>query len=207
MLDATQNIGEGNIRGRDLKMTAAAFLYNVTGDQAWEAVVNAESVCTSSVAELEDGTRNQVWATAAYLMTSRAVHFPALQANMRAAVINEAQVKEAGLVETRPSRRATDNRTGYFRTIQNVQRTMIAHAVTDDPAEKDAFRQALDLEAGWGLGRNPLNIIEMTTATTPLATKRSMDYIYTTGRSDGVAGPASRPHAVPQPRRLVAPGW
>ena len=31
MLDATQDIGDTTIRGRDLKMTAAAFLYNVTG--------------------------------------------------------------------------------------------------------------------------------------------------------------------------------
>ena len=188
MLDATQNIGEGSIRGRDLKMTAAGFLYNVTGDPVYEQVVNAESVCTSSVAELEDGTRNQVWATAAYLTTPQPVRFPALQANMRASVIQEAQTKEAGLVDARPSRRATDNRTGYFRTIQNVQRTMIAHAVSESQAEKDFFHKALALEADWSLGRNPLNMIEMTTATTPLASKRSVEYMYTTGRDDGVPG-------------------
>ncbi len=188
MLDQTQNIGEGNIRGRDLKMTAAAFLYNVTGDQAYEAVVNAESVCASGTAELEDGTRNQVWAAAAYLMTPRTVHFPALQANMKSSVLNEARNKEADLIESRPSRRATDDRTAYFRTIQNVQRAIIAHAVADSQGDKDHFRKALALEADWSLGRNPLNMIEMGTATTPLASKRSVEYMYTSGRDDGVPG-------------------
>ena len=31
MLDETQDVGDTTVRGRDLKMTAAAFLYNVTG--------------------------------------------------------------------------------------------------------------------------------------------------------------------------------
>jgi hypothetical protein len=188
MLDETQAVGDVNIRGRDLKMTAAAFLYNVTGDQAYEAVVDAESVCTSGAAELEDGTRDQVWATAGYLLTPRTVHFPALWADMKASVINEARDKEADLAEVRPSRRATDDRTGYFRTAQNVQRTMIAHAVADDPSDRDLFRRALDLEAGWGLGRNPLNLVEMSTASTPLSSKRSVESMYTSGRDDGVAG-------------------
>jgi hypothetical protein len=44
------------------------------------------------------------------------------------------------------------------------------------------------MEADWGLGRNPLNIIQMTTATTPLENKRSVMNIYTTGRNDGTPG-------------------
>jgi hypothetical protein len=188
MLDETQNVGDASIRGRDLKMTAAAFLYNVTGDTAYEDVVYAESVCKSGTAELEDGNRDQVWATAGYLLTPQPVHYPLLMANMRGSVINEARNKEVDLIEARPSRRATDDRTGYFRTAQNVQRTMIAHAVADGPADRDLFRKALDLEADWGLGRNPLNFIEMGTAFTPLASKRSVEYMYTSGRDDGVAG-------------------
>ncbi len=187
-LDTTQDVGYTTVRGRDLKMTAAAFLYNVTGDQAYENVVNAESVCTTANAELENATRNQTWATAAYLLTPRTVHYPTLQSNMKASVINEAKNKEANLIESRPSRRATDDRPGYFRTSQNVQRTMIAHKVADSQGDRDLFRKALALEADWGLGRNPLNMIEMGTATTPLASKRSVEYMYTSGRDDGVAG-------------------
>ena len=138
--------------------------------------------------ELENDTRNQTWATAAYLFTPRTVRYPALQGNMRACVIDEARGKEANRHETRPSRRATDDRPGYFRTSQNVQRTMIAHAVATSPADRELFRKALQLEADWGLGRNPINTIEMGTATTPLSGKRSIQYMYTSGREDGVAG-------------------
>lgn len=187
-LDVPQDVGYTTVRGRDLKMTAAAYLFNVTGTTAYEDAVNAESVCRTGLAELENDTRNQTWATAAYLFTPRTVRFPALQANMRACVIDEARAKEANLTETRPSRRATDDRPGYFRTSQNVQRTMIAHAVATDPADRELFRKALQLEADWGLGRNPINTIEMGTATTPLSSKRSIQYMYTSGREDGVPG-------------------
>jgi hypothetical protein len=188
MLDQAQNVGDSKIRGRDLKMTAAAFLYNVTGDQVWEAVVNAESVCASGPAELENGNRNQVWATAGYLLTQRRVNYPTLWADMKAAVTDEARRKEASLSGVRPSRRATDDRTGYFRTAQNVQRTMIAHAVAESAADEEYFHKALALEADWGLGRNPLNYIEMSTAWTSLASKRSIESMYTSGLDDGVAG-------------------
>jgi endoglucanase len=188
MLDTTQDFGYTTMRGRDLKMTAAAFLYDVTGDTAYESVVNSESVCSSGTAELEGGSRNQIWATAGYLFTNQPVHYQTLWNNMKASTIYQAQTKEVDPSETRPSRRATDERTGYFRTIQNVQRTLIAHAITTDPQEKDLFLEALTLEADWGLGRNPLNIIQMTTAWTPLESKRSVVNIYTSGRDDGVRG-------------------
>jgi endoglucanase len=187
-LDTPQDVGYTTVRGRDLKMTAAAYLFNVTGDTAYEDVVNAESVCRGGIAELENETRNQTWATAAYLLTPRAVRYPTLQGNMRACVIDEARGKEANLTATRPSRRSTDDRPGYFRTSQNVQRTMIAHAVATSQADRDFFRKALQLEADWGLGRNPINTIEMGTATTPLSGKRSIQYMYTSGRDDGVLG-------------------
>ncbi len=187
-LDDTQDVGYTTVRGRDLKMTAAAYLFNVTGSTAYEDVVNAESVCRTGIAELENDSRNQTWATVAYLRTPRTVRYPTVQGNMRTCVVVEARDKEAELTESRPSRRATDDRPGYFRTSQNVQRTMIAHAVATSPADRDFFRKALQLEADWGLGRNPINTIEMGTATTPLSGKRSIQYMYTSGREDGVAG-------------------
>ncbi len=188
MLDEGLEVDTGLIRGRDLRMTAAAFLYNVTGDTAWEDIVHAESVCASGPATLNNLDRNQVWATAGYLITPRTVHYPAMWGHMRTAIVAEAASQEADLVDARPSRRATDHVPAYFHTGQNVDRTLIAHAVTDDPAEREHFRRALTFEADWGLGRNPMNRIQMTTAFTPLAAKPGLPEAYTSGSDDGVPG-------------------
>ena len=64
----------------------------------------------------------------------------------------------------------------------------MAHAVSDDPTEQTALLDALLLEADWGLGRNPLNMIQMTTATTELSDKRSVENCYTAGLNDGTPG-------------------
>jgi len=188
MLDRTMDAGFVTFRGRDLKMMAAAFLYNVTGDQSYEAVVEAESVCARPDSEIQNDNGSQLWATAAYLMTPQTVHFQTLWDNMKASVISQAKSKETSWMDTRPSRRSTDEGAGYFRTIQNVHHTLIAHAVTTEAAERDLFRKALALEADWGLGRNPLNWIEMGTATTPLAARRSVQQMYTQIKGDGIPG-------------------
>jgi len=188
MLDKTMDAGGATFRGRDLKMTAAAYLYNVTGDPTYEAAVNAESVCTTATAEIANSKRNQLWGTAGYLMTPQPVHFQSLWDNMKASVISQAKTVETNNMDTRPSRRSTNDSDGYFWTIQNVQHTLIAHALTSDAAEKALFRKALALEADWGLGRNPANLIEMGTSTTPLESKGGVKQMYTAGREDGVQG-------------------
>ena len=123
-----------------------------------------------------------------YLLSPRKSAYPDLTARMKACVIAQAKKMEAGLSAQRPSRRATEQGTGYFHTSQNVQRTLLAHRLTQDPAEKRMLLDALILEADWGLGRNPLNMIQMTTATTPLAGIRSVENAYTSGRNDGTPG-------------------
>ncbi|MCG6927005.1 MAG: GDSL-type esterase/lipase family protein [Acidobacteria bacterium] len=188
MLDEGLELDDGTLRGRDLKMTAAAFLYNLTGAPAYEEVLEAESVCSGAPATLKSSSRNQIYGSAAYLVTPQSVHYPTLQANMKTAILNEARSEEADQAVSRPSRRATDQTSSYFHTAQNVQRTIVAHAVADDPSDRDFFRKALTLEADWGLGRNPLNMIQMTTAFTPLESKRSVPEAYTSGMDDGVAG-------------------
>jgi hypothetical protein len=188
MLDKTMDAGGATFRGRDLKMTAAAYLYNVTGDQTYEAVVQSESVCTTATSVILNSSKNQLWATTGYLMTPQTVHFQSLWDNMKASVISQAKAVETSKMDARPSRRATNEDDGYFRTIQNVHHTLVAHAITTDATEKALFRKALALEADWGLGRNPANLIEMGTATTPLASKRSVQQMYTAGRDDGVPG-------------------
>jgi uncharacterized repeat protein (TIGR02543 family) len=187
-LDVTHNVGDVIVRGRDLKMTAAAFLYNVTGDINFEKVINAESLAKTNTSAILNSKSNQLWATAGYLMTKQKVNYPSLFNFMQASIINEAKTQEANNTLSRPSRRAADNSTCYWKTSQNVQRTMIAHAVTINADEKAFFKNALVLEADWGLGRNPLNMIQMTTASTSLENKRSYENIYATGRNDGTPG-------------------
>ena len=187
-LNTKQDVGDVILRGRDLKMMAAAFLYNVTGSTVYENAVNAESLAKTNTSPVMNSNANQLWATAGYLMTKRTINYPALYNFMKASIINEARNQEANNTLSRPSRRATDNTTGYWKTSQNVQRTMIAHAVTTNPTEKVFFQNAMVLEANWGLGRNPLNMVQMTTASTSLETKRSYENIYATGRNDGAPG-------------------
>ena len=193
MLNDKLYFDEGHLRGRDLKMTAAAFLYNVTGITTYEDAVYNESVCASSQATIqyfnsgEDG-RNQLYGTAAYLITPRTVHYSAMYNNMKNQIISEAKNYEADKMNSRPSRRTTYNAPSYWRTAHFVGRTIVAHAVTDSQIDKNYFNKAMNLEAGWGLGRNPLNMIEMTTAATDLETKRSVPEAYTSGRYDGVPG-------------------
>ena len=188
MLDKTMDAGGATFRGRDLKITAAAFLYNVTGDQTYEAVVQSESACTTAGSEILNSKMNQLWATAGYLMTPQTIHFQTLWNNMKSSIISQAKSVEASNIDTRPSRRATNENDGYFRTIQNVHHTLVAHAVTADATERALFRKALALEADWGLGRNPANLIEMGTSSTPLESKRGVKYMYTAGVDDGVPG-------------------
>jgi hypothetical protein len=189
MLDFKQSIGDGYVRGRDLKMMAAAYLYNVTGNTAYENVINSESKVTGATSTILDvAAYNQLWATAAYLFTNRTVNYPTVQSNMKASIINEAKNSEANYSNSRPSRRATDNNTGWFHTEQNVQRTILARAIATTQADKDLLENALILEADWGLGRNPANLIQMTTATTPLSSKRSVEAMYISGSDDGTPG-------------------
>ena len=189
MLDEALGFDEGKMRGRDLKMTAAAYLYNVTGDTEWEDVIFAESSCAGIPATIQSQNGlYQLFGVAGYLMTPQAVHYQAMYDNMKNQIINEAKSTEADLMYSRPSRRTTYNPPAYWRTAQVVNRTIVAHAVTDNPAEKNYFRKALALEADWALGRNPMNIIEMTTAHTPLESKRSVPEAYTSGMYDGAPG-------------------
>jgi hypothetical protein len=189
MLDETLDIGDVWIRGRDFKMTAAAYLYNLTGNTAYEDIVSQESLVVNGTSNFAYFAEyNQLYAMAAYLKTEREVHYPTLHENMRKTAIYHAKELETWGVNERPSRRSTYDDTGFFHTIQNVQQAILGHAVATDPADKRALERAMVLEFDWGLGRNPANVIQMTTATTALAGKRSIESAYTSGRNDGTPG-------------------
>jgi len=190
MLDNTQDVGVVTMRGRDFRMTAAAYLYNLTGDTKFEDAIMVDNEVKSATSVIMDNANyGQIWAVAGYLKTQRAIHYQSVWDNMKASVIYQAKTVEAGLSAKRASRRiVADVGSGYWLTAEFVPHTIVAHAVSTDEADKTYFKNALILEADYGLGRNAMNMIQMTTATTPLEKFRSVDGAYTTGRDDGAPG-------------------
>ena len=188
MLDDAQGLGTGDLTGRDLRMTAAAWLYHLTGNTDFENIMANDSMVTSGTSEFWNDDNSQLYGIAAYLHTDQVIHFPELQNNMRDAVIYQAKEKEVRYTEERASRRASDQRNGWFHTCQNVHRTILAHSVATDESDLAAFERAMVLEADWGLGRNPANVVQMTTATTRMESLRSVTEAYTSGWNDGTPG-------------------
>ncbi|AIE84407.1 glycoside hydrolase family 9 protein [Fimbriimonas ginsengisoli] len=185
-LDFKFGIGNGSIRGRDLKMMAAAFLYNVTGDRVFEDAMAKESIVSGPEVATEEADKyNQLYGTAAYLMCAkfgwRPIHHPELLANMKAAVMLETRHKNVAPSLIRPSRRSSDEAYGWFQTVEEVQRLCVAHAVATSPSDRLDFQRAMILEADYGLGRNPMNMTQMTGLGA-----RHPEEIYTSGRNDGI---------------------
>ncbi|GAB1452906.1 hypothetical protein MASR2M47_29620 [Draconibacterium sp.] len=181
-LDDKQDVGDCNMRGRDFKQMAAAFLYNVTGDRKWEDILAAESVVKDENSKI-DNNRNwyQIWGTAAYLNCPQKRNYPELYKNMKLAVRNQAMDHNVKHMDLRPSRRSSNN--NYWQTPHNLQLVLLAHFVSENDTEKTQFEKAMILEADWGLGRNPTNTVEMTGLG-----ERNIENCYTTGRNDGTPG-------------------
>ncbi|MBR4688043.1 MAG: glycoside hydrolase family 9 protein, partial [Bacteroidales bacterium] len=191
MLDVNQGIGDGNMRGRDFRQMAAAFLYNLTGDRAWEDILAEESVVKGPDALVIGTGWNaywQVWGTAAYLTCPHERHYPELYRNMKESVVAQAYAKNLNHRHERPSRRSADD--PRWQVSENLQLVMLAHYLSTDPAQRLDLEQAMYDEAGWGLGRNPSNTVEMTGLG-----ERHITDCYTTGRNDGV--PGSHPGQTP----------
>ena len=190
-LDDRQNIGTSSMRGRDFKQMAAAFIYNLTGDREWEDIMVAESVVKDGVAPLFSKGREQyyqIWGAAAYLTCPQEKHYPEYYADLVESVNRQADENNVCHMATRPSRRtANDPR---WQTSENLQMVLLAHYVADTDQRREQLEQAMYIEAGWGLGRNPSNTVEMT----GLGERHIID-CYTTGRNDGV--PGSHPGQTP----------
>lgn len=191
-LDDWQNIGTSSMRGRDFKQMAAAFLYNLTGDREWEDIMVEESVVRNGVAPLFAKERNnqyyQIWGAAAYLVCPQERHYPDFYADLVKSVNVQADENNVNHMTTRPSRRtANDPR---WQTSENLQMVLLAHYIADTDQRRELLEQAMYIEAGWGLGRNPSNTVEMT----GLGERHIID-CYTTGRNDGV--PGSHPGQTP----------
>lgn len=191
-LDDWQNIGTSSMRGRDFKQMAAAFIYNLTGDTQWEDIMVAESVAKDGVAPLFSKERRnnyyQIWGAAAYLACPQERHYPEYYDNLVKSVNKQADENNVCHMTTRPSRRtANDPR---WQTSENLQMVLLAHYVADTDQRREQLEHAMYIEAGWGLGRNPSNTVEMT----GLGERHIID-CYTTGRNDGV--PGSHPGQTP----------
>jgi len=190
-LDDRQVIGTSSMRGRDFKQMAAAFIYNLTGDREWEDIMVAESVVKDGVAPLFSKGREQyyqIWGAAAYLTCPQERHYPEYYADLVESVNRQADENNVCHMTTRPSRRtANDPR---WQTSENLQMVLLAHYIADTDQRREQLEQAMYIEAGWGLGRNPSNTVEMT----GLGERHIVD-CYTTGRNDGV--PGSHPGQTP----------
>ncbi len=205
-LDDLQDIGSMQMRGRDFRQQAAAYLYNLTADKAWEDIFAQESMIKDAQSPLFSKGRHgffgvgvmheqnkelvpycQIWAAAAYLTCPHPRHHTELYQNLKTSI--NAQALEYNIVNMsqRPSRRsANDSR---WQVSQNLQLVMLAHYMADKTAKKD-LEHIMYTEASWAMGRNPGNIVEMTGLG-----QRHITDCYTTGRNDGA--PESHPGQTP----------
>ena len=197
-LDDLHDIGSMQMRGRDFRQLAAAFLYNLTGDTAWEKVFAEESEIKSPQSQVFSKRDHgffgvgvvhaenqkivpfcQIWAAAAYLTCPQPRHYADLYENLKASVNAQAESYNISHMAERPSRRsANDSR---WQVSQNLQLVMLAHLIADK-ARKKELEHVMFTEASWSLGRNPGNIVEMTGLG-----ERHITDCYTTGRNDGAA--------------------
>ena len=206
-LDDMQDIGSISMRGRDFRQMAAAFLYNVTGEREWEDIMAAESMIKTGETPIFNKGRQgffeanvtnvfgagevgyfQYYATAAYLCCPRERHYPELYANMKSSVNYHADAYNVNYVDQRPSRRAAND--ARWQTSQNLHLVVLAHYIANSKPRRQQLERAMYFEAGWALGRNPGNIVEMTGLG-----QRHITDVYTTGRNDGT--PESHPGQTP----------
>ena len=183
-LDDIQHIGDGPMRGRDFRQMAASFLYNVTGERKWEDAMAADNAVSGADGLLYNRGRGgwcQIWAAAAYMTCPRERHYPELYASICAAADSQAQSENVSRVPLRPSRRSSAD--ARWQTSENLQIVMLAHYAAASKARRAELEKCMYLEAGWGLGRNPANTVEMTGLG-----ERHITDCYSTGRNDGSPG-------------------
>ena len=168
-LDDRQDIGSMQLRGRDFRQMAAAYLYNLTGDEQWEKLF-AEEAYELSIAN--------TWTAAAYLTCPQPRHFADRYQQILASVDKLSESYNIVNMAQRPSRRSANDR--RWQVSQNLQLVMLAHYIAKDKARKKELEHVMYTEASWAMGRNPGNIVEMTGLG-----ERHITDCYTTGRNDG----------------------
>ncbi|MFW5710203.1 MAG: glycoside hydrolase family 9 protein, partial [Bacteroidota bacterium] len=171
------------LRGKDLKMTAAAFLYNLTGEGIFEKTIKLESEIKEATSKVRNpGNWEQQYAALAYLFTPQKVRYTGLQSNMKGSVIHQAKkdyLAKMGNSPTKAARWLSDWE-GMVQTSNEMSLVAIAHKLTDDKKEKEYFEKGLYAETEWTLGRNPLGLVQMTGLG-----DRGVSQTFAPGRRDG----------------------
>lgn len=189
--DQMLNTKVGDLRGRDLKMTAAAFLYNLSGNPVYEQVILAESEITKGSAQVRAmGSWEQQYATVAYILTPQTASYISLQKSMKSALIAQAKTDYVDHMQASPTKAArwTSAWEGMCQTSNEMSVVAIAHRIADNKTDKVYFEKGLYAEAEWTLGRNPLGLAQMTGLT-----DRCFTQSFAPGRRDGFPG--------------LTPGW
>lgn len=189
--DQMRNVVVYELRGSDLKMTAAAFLYNLTGDKKYESVINEESVAKNTTSRVREISKvGQQYATVAYLLSPQKRRYEALYNNMLESIIYQAKTDYVDNFYKSPSKsiRYTATADGLCITSSEVSLVAIAHKISKNKNDKEYFEKGLCAEAEWTLGRNPLGLVQMTGLSDNCITQT-----FAPGRRDGYPG--------------VTPGW
>lgn len=179
------------LRGKDLKMTAAAFLYNLTGEKSFETEMKAESEVQNATSKVRNpGKWEQQFAAIAYLFTPKKVNYPELQENLKKAIINQAKNDYLHTMNESPTKAArwSTKWEGMAQTSNEMSLVAVAHKLTDSKTDKAYFEKGMYAEAEWTLGRNPLGLVQMTGLG-----DRSLTQTFAPGRRDGYPN--------------VTPGW
>lgn len=179
------------LRGKDLKMTAATFLFNLTGDKKFERIIKAESKIKDSRSMVRNsGEWEQQYAAVGYILSPQKITYPDLHSTMKSAIINQAKTNYVDNMGDSPTKAArwTSSWEGMMQTSNEMSIVAIAHKLTDDPNEKAYFEKGMYAEAEWTLGRNPLGLIQMTGFG-----EKSVTQTFAPGRRDGYPN--------------VTPGW
>lgn len=180
----------GYLRGRDLRVTAAAFLYNLTGDESFHQVIRQEHVCRAAQARVFDpGQVEQQYASVGYILSPQPVD-RSFRQNMREAIFRQARQDHLVPMEDSPTLavRWRNGWEGMMQTCNEVSLLAIAHRLTEDATFQRDLERGLAAEAEWTLGRNPLGLVHMTGLT-----DRSITQSFAPGRRDGHPG--------------LTPGW
>ena len=185
------DVDVSGLRGKDLKITAAAFLFNLTGDKNFETEFKSEMEVSSPFSKIRNmGNWEQQFAALAYLETPQKISYPQLQKNINEAFINQAKTDYMAQLEESPTKaiRWTSSWDGMAQTSNEISLVAIAHKISNNEDEKKYFEKGLYAEAEWTLGRNPLGLVQMTGLG-----DRCITQTFAPGRRDGYPG--------------VTPGW
>ena len=189
-VDAMLDSDVQGLRGRDLKMTAAAFLYNLTGKKEYADIIESESVVSGPKSRVRlPGQYEQQFATIGYIQSPYPTK-SGLRENMVASIMHQARTDYLHGMQDSPTLavRHAQGWEGMMQTSNEVSIVAIAHHLSDDTMEKESLAKGLYAEAEWTLGRNPLGLVQMTGLS-----EDSITQTFAPGRRDGFPG--------------LTPGW